>query len=114
MPISFISFRGLINVSCTVNLDKVIRERISTYTLLLIAMEGKKLRKLYVRKNALLVRSDWPCKPEWSAEFYIRLKSIARSYELTRLEVSRLISHSWEALTDSQFKAIKINVHIDT
>ncbi|KAG8314625.1 hypothetical protein J6590_088540 [Homalodisca vitripennis] len=44
----------------------VVRERVSTSTVLLLANEGKKLRYLYIRRNAVILRCDWPHNPEWS------------------------------------------------
>ena len=38
----------------------MIRERISSSTVLLLAYTAKNLRYFYVRKNAIILRSDWP------------------------------------------------------
>ena len=46
---------------------QMIRERISSSTVLLLAYTAKNLRYFYVRKNAIILRSDWPKNPgiEW-------------------------------------------------
>ena len=94
--------------------SKVIRERISTATLILVAIAaGERLRRLHVRRNALLLRADWPKPADWSTDYYSSFKQISLSYELTQREVSRLLHKDWQPLTDSQFKAIKINVQVD-
>ena len=36
-----------------------LRERVSTATLLVLASSAKSLKKLYVRRNAVIKRSDW-------------------------------------------------------
>ena len=38
----------------------VIRERVSTITVMIVAREGKALRTFLVRKNAVLIKTDWP------------------------------------------------------
>lgn len=89
---------------------QVIRERISTSTVLLIAKYAQNLRTFYVRRNAVVLRCEWPKNPEWTDEFYQWVKTTSRSYETTESEVSRLLQRRWNMLTDKQFKAIKINV----
>ena len=41
----------------------MIRERVSSSTVLLLAFTAKNLRYFYVRKNAIILKSDWPQKP---------------------------------------------------
>ncbi|KAJ9600397.1 hypothetical protein L9F63_009325 [Diploptera punctata] len=48
----------------------MVRERICTGTVLLIAHTAHNLRYLYVRRNAVKLRCDWPQSPDWSYEFY--------------------------------------------
>ena len=91
---------------------QVIRERISTATLILLALAaGKNLKRLYVRRNALLLRADWPKSLQWSADYYSWLKKTSLSYELTQVEVSHILNRTWKPLTDKEFKSVQINVH---
>lgn len=94
--------------------QQVIRERISTATLLVIASVGKSLRHLYVRRNALLLRADWPKSLNWTEDYYKWLKTTARSYEATEEEVARELDQpEWRAMSDQEFKALKINVEYE-
>lgn len=92
----------------------MIRERISTATLILLVSSPNCLRRLYVRRNALLLRADWPRNLEWTEEYFNWLKNTSRSYESTQVEVSHQLKQpDWQALNDQQFKALKVNVELD-
>ncbi|KAL5022896.1 hypothetical protein ScPMuIL_002051 [Solemya velum] len=80
----------------------VIRERISTATLLLLAKEGKTLRNLIVRQNALIKKCDWP--NQWTDEFYDWLRTSSHSFEATNQEVARIVGPPWRPLSDHEFK----------
>lgn len=56
----------------------MIREKISSSTVLLLAYTGKNLRFLYVRRNSVLLKCEWPKNPEWSWEFYKWLRKNSR------------------------------------
>lgn len=86
----------------------VIRERISTSTVLLIAYYSQSIRRLIVRRNALIKRCDWPHNPEWSDEFYEWLKKTSQSYEETAKEVSTLLGARWEPMNDNEFKLLRL------
>jgi hypothetical protein len=64
-----------------INIVQMIRERISTSTVLLLAYTGKNLRYFYVRRNAVILKCDWPRNPDWSSEFYDWLKRSSRCAE---------------------------------
>jgi len=81
--------------------------------ILLAAAAGQRLRRLYVRRNALLQRADWPKSLEWSTDYYAWLRRTALSYEATQNEVSILLKRNWKPLADKEFKSIKLNVHDD-
>ncbi|XP_052132942.1 uncharacterized protein LOC113216018 isoform X1 [Frankliniella occidentalis] len=89
----------------------VIRERISTATVLLLAKTGCNLQNLMIRRNAVILRCDWPRSPDWSEEFYQWLKVSSRSYEATEKEVSQLLGAKWRMLTDKQFKVLTVDLH---
>lgn len=86
----------------------VIRERISTATILLIATTGKNLQKLIIRRNAVIIRTDWPKSHEWSDEFYQWLKINSRKYEFVEREVSQILGYRWKMLSDKEFKKLYI------
>ncbi|XP_013406847.1 LOW QUALITY PROTEIN: uncharacterized protein LOC106171186 [Lingula anatina] len=86
----------------------IIRERISSMTLLLVASQAKKLQKFYVRHNAVLKKTDWPKTLEWSDEYYADLKKKTQSYELLQKEISRCMGYPWKHLTDKEFEKLKI------
>ena len=95
----------------------MIRERISTATLILLvsSVNCQRLRRLYVRRNALLLRADWPRSLEWTEDYYNWLKITSRSYEATQEEVCRQLKQpEWQALSDQQFKVLKVNVELDS
>lgn len=84
----------------------VVRERVSTATLLVIASEAKCLENFYVRRNAVLKRRDWPKCPEWTDDFYVRLMENSLSYEAVEREVSQKLGVQWRMMSDSAFKRI--------
>ncbi|GAB6022305.1 hypothetical protein CHUAL_006425 [Chamberlinius hualienensis] len=90
----------------------VLRERISTSTVLLIVYYAKSLRRLIIRKNAIIKRADWPRNPDWSNEFYSWLCTNSRSYESLEREVSVMLGYKWTALCDITFKAYQIDYEI--
>ena len=61
----------------------VIRERVSTATLLIIANEAKKLHNLVVRRQGVLQKFDWPKLSHWSDDQYAWLKMASTSYSRT-------------------------------
>ena len=86
----------------------IIRERVSTTTLLIIASEAKNLKALHVRRNAVLKRFDWPWASHWTNEFYSWLKATAKSETLVEQEISRLLDFKWCLLPDKVF--MKLNM----
>ena len=93
----------------------MIRERISSSTVLLLAYTGseyliifqlnvylekfispgKNLRYLNIRRNAIILRCDWPRSPDWSPEFYSWLRRSSRSYADLEREVSQILGFRW-------------------
>ncbi|EDW48661.1 GM21995 [Drosophila sechellia] len=88
----------------------IIREKVSTSTLLLIAQTAKNLQHLHVRRFAVILRCDWPRHPEWSNEFYAWLKRNSRSYEAVEREISQILGYKWRLLSDRDFKQLTVNV----
>ncbi|XP_060837199.1 F-box/LRR-repeat protein 21 [Rhopalosiphum padi] len=85
----------------------MIREKISTCTLLLISYYGHSLKYLHVRRNAVILRCDWPRQNDWSDEFYQWLKKSSTSYEIVEEEIALSLGLSkWTMLSDRDFKRI--------
>ncbi|XP_037953732.1 F-box only protein 39-like [Teleopsis dalmanni] len=91
----------------------LIREKISTCTLLLIARTASNLRRLYVRRFCVVKRFDWPRHPEWSDEFYEWLRASSRSYESTEIEVSQILGYKWHLLNDADYMKIEAEVRTE-
>lgn len=90
--------------------DQIVRDKISTCTVLLIAKHAQNLRFFHVRKNAVLLKCDWPRNPDWDDGYYEWLKFVSKSYEETEAEVSKMLGYRWSMLTDKEFLRIKVNV----
>ncbi|KAL1465411.1 hypothetical protein WDU94_004988 [Cyamophila willieti] len=94
------------------NLDTLmIRERISTATCLLIAHARPTLSRLYIRRNAVILRCDWSYNPEWEDGFYEWLKSTSQSYEETEKQIGVLLKQArWKMMSDKEYKSIRQGV----
>uniref|UniRef100_A0A0K2T9A3 F-box domain-containing protein n=1 Tax=Lepeophtheirus salmonis TaxID=72036 RepID=A0A0K2T9A3_LEPSM len=90
----------------------MIRERISSATVLLLAYTGKNLRYFHVRKTAIILKCDWKRSLDWSDEFYSWLRKNSRTYEDMEREVSQIFGFRWYALSDKQFKLTPVNVNV--
>ncbi|XP_022670907.1 uncharacterized protein LOC111254393 isoform X4 [Varroa destructor] len=95
---------------CTHLQRLIIREVISTCTLLLIAYYGSRsnLELLIVRANGIKRRFDFPPSPEWSPEFVQWVKACSTTYKACFAEVCQLMGDpSWRPLTDKEFKKLQ-------
>ncbi|CAD6207889.1 GSCOCG00003147001-RA-CDS [Cotesia congregata] len=92
----------------------MIRDKISTSTLLEIASTAKSLRYLYVRRQAVLKRCDktWSVVTEWTPEHQEWIKSICKSYEDTEKEISKILGYRWRMLTEKEFKQQTIHLYV--
>ncbi|GFT52275.1 f-box domain-containing protein [Trichonephila clavipes] len=86
----------------------VIRDRISTATILLLASQSRNLRRLVVRRRGLIQKCDWPHNPEWSDSFYDWLRKTSVSIEKTKSEVSRILECVWHPLTEEEFRCFRL------
>ncbi|XP_015923111.1 uncharacterized protein [Parasteatoda tepidariorum] len=94
---------------CCLYLDTlVIREHISSSTLLLLASQSRNLRRLIVRRSALIMKCDWPHNPEWTEEFYFWLRMTSISYDKLISEVSKCLEIKWHPLSDEEFQNFKL------
>lgn len=79
-----------------------LRERVSTATLLVLASSAKSLKKLYVRRNAVIKRSDWASSRN--------VQSVALSYEETEKEVGKCLRDpNWKMLSDREYKKLRFH-----
>lgn len=90
---------------------QIIRDKVSTATILLIAFFTKKLKFLHVRKNAVILRSDWSRNPDWSDDLYAWIKTTSRSYQATEEEVASILGYRWKMLTDKEFLRLDPQIH---
>ncbi|UYV67467.1 hypothetical protein LAZ67_5000703 [Cordylochernes scorpioides] len=85
-----------------------VRERVSTATVLLLAHAGTRpghcLRRLAVRRNAVVLRCEWPRHPDWPYGFHAWLRKASRSYERVEAEVSVLFGKPWRFLSDFEYR----------
>lgn len=95
----------LLSKSCLYLDTLVIRDHISTATLILIAHQSHNLRRLIVRKYGLIKKCDWPHNPEWTDAFYNWLRRTSTSYEKTVQEISKMLGCKWSPLTDEEFNS---------
>ncbi|KAG8194053.1 hypothetical protein JTE90_003003 [Oedothorax gibbosus] len=94
---------------CCLFLDTlVLRDIISTASILLLATQSNNLRRLVVRKSALIFKCDWPHNPEWSDSFYDWLKLTSGCCQKVTEEVSRLLECKWHPLSDEEFMSFKL------
>lgn len=91
----------------------MIRERISTATLLLIARTAQNLRQLYVRRNQLVEECEWPQNPDWTDEFFQWLQSASQTIESTEKEISQILQTDWKSLSDENFQKTSLIKHVD-
>ena len=86
----------------------VISERVSTATILIIAHEARNLQQFHVRRNAVVLKCDWPKLVAWSDAFYARFRRASRDYDRCEREVAMLMRKpSWKMLTDREFKRLQ-------
>ncbi|XP_012270779.1 uncharacterized protein LOC105694559 [Orussus abietinus] len=92
----------------------MIRDKISTATILEIVSTAKSLRCLYVRRNVILKRcdKDWLRVADWSPEHYQWIKVNSCSYESTEREVSKILGYRWHMLSEKEFKTQQLNLHV--
>ncbi|XP_067940080.1 F-box/LRR-repeat protein 21-like isoform X2 [Watersipora subatra] len=85
----------------------IIRQKISTSTLIILAREGHALKHLFVRRNGIIKRCDWQRTLTWDDDYYWTMRRAAHSYQETFDEVSRCLGYAWQPLTDKQFKELR-------
>ncbi|XP_003426992.1 uncharacterized protein LOC100679131 [Nasonia vitripennis] len=92
----------------------MIRDKISTATLLEIASTAKQLRFLHVRRNVILKKcdADWLTISDWSPEHRKWIKDNCHDYAKTEKEVSKILGYRWHMLSEKEFASQKIDLQI--
>ncbi|XP_055388355.1 F-box/LRR-repeat protein 3, partial [Condylostylus longicornis] len=99
----------LVRECCFMN-TLVIREAISSSTVLLLAHQSKNLKIFHVRRSATILKCEWSQNPEWSDGFYEWLKAVSKSYETVEEEISQIFSRQWKFLSDEQYEKLEVDV----
>lgn len=61
-----------------------------------------------------MLKADWSQSLGWTEEYCKWLKIAAKSYDITEEEVGKELNQpDWHALSDKEFKALKINVELE-
>lgn len=92
----------------------MIRDKISTATILEIVSTAKNLRCLYVRRFSILKKcdEDWLKIMDWSPEHYQWIKETSRSYVDTEKEVSKILKYKWHMLNENEFRDQMIKLYL--
>ena len=108
--ISFSSnlFQILLGRSCPFLDTIVIRDQISSATLILLAHYCRNLSRLIVRKYAIIWKCDWPHNPDWTQPFYNWLRITSGSSQSTVTEISKLLETKWHPLSDEEFERFRL------
>lgn len=88
----------------------MIRESVSTCTLLMLAKAAVNLRVFYVRKSSVILKCDWPKNQNWTEEFYGWLQMAAKSCDATEKEISQILGYNWTMLSDEVYQNIRITL----
>lgn len=88
----------------------MIRESVSTCTLLMLAKAAVNLRVFYVRKSSIIIKCDWPRNQNWTEEFYGWLQMASKSLESTEKEISQMLGYNWTMLSDEIYQNVRISL----
>ena len=88
----------------------MIREPVSTCTLLILAKAAINLRVFYVRKSSIIINCDWPKNQNWTDDFYEWLQIASKSHDTTEKEISQILGYKWTMLSDKIYKNIRISL----
>ena len=101
-------------ISTVVLFLQMIRDKISTATLLEIVTTAKSLRCLYVRRNVVMKKcdADWLNISNWSVDHHYWIKENCHDYQKTEKEISRILGYRWHMLSEKEFANQKINLHV--
>lgn len=88
----------------------MIRESVSTCTLLMLAKAAVNLRVFYVRKSSVIVKCDWPKNQNWTEDFYAWLQMASKSLDSTEKEISQILGYNWTMLSDEIYQNVRISL----
>lgn len=88
----------------------MIREPVSTCTLLMLAKAAVNLRVFYVRKSTVIIKCDWPKNQNWTEDFYEWLQMASASHATTEKVISQILGYNWTMLSDELYQSVKISL----
>ncbi|KAL7292490.1 hypothetical protein TKK_0014065 [Trichogramma kaykai] len=93
----------------------MIRDKVSTATLLEIVSIAKQLRFLHVRRNLVMKKCDaeWLNIGDWTAEHYNWIKDHSNDYKKTEEAISKTLGYRWKMLSEREFSQQKVYLHLD-
>ena len=83
----------------------MIRDKVSTATLLEIVSTAKQLRFLYVRKNVVIKKcdADWLSIADWTPEHLKWIRDNSNDYDKTEKAISKIFGYRWRLLNEREF-----------
>lgn len=93
----------------------MIRDKVSTATLLEIVSTAKSLRCLYVRRNAVLKKcdADWLTVSDWSPSHRKWIEDNCNDYQKTEQEISKILGYRWRMLSEKEFASQTVNLRLN-
>lgn len=89
---------------------QLLKDPVSTSTLLLIAKAASNLQRFLVFRDAVRCGCDWPHNPEWTADFYDWLCISSATVPSTEREISQILGCKWKMLDEDAYRRVAVNV----
>lgn len=89
---------------------QLVKDAVSTSTLLLIAKAATNLQHLFVQRESVRCVCDWPPNPEWTPEFYEWLCMASATISDTEREISQILGCKWQMLDGDAYQKVSVNV----
>lgn len=89
---------------------QLLKDPVSTATLLLIAKAAVNLRRFYVLRDTVRCACDWPPNPDWTSSFYEWLCLSSATVESTEREISQILDCHWQLLDLDEYQKVVVNV----
>lgn len=88
----------------------MLRDPVSTSSLLLIAKAASNLQRFYVLRDAVRCDCDWPANPEWTSDFYEWLCCASSTIPNTEQAMSQMLQYNWRLLSPEEYHKVAVNV----
>lgn len=89
---------------------QLLKDPVSTSTLLLIAKAASNLQRFLVFRDVVRCGCDWPHNPEWTADFYDWLCISSATVPSTEREISQILGCKWKMLDEDAYRRVAVNV----